>query len=188
MKVGIRAHELDQASGRDLPWGISVAGLRRDIGADLGPERLRVSEQDETGTCLEDLLQPRQTQVVVTPVAAADGRAAPERLRALAEAVERYFIDREGGCLMGNLALEIGQSIPEFAAAIRAYFDEWRRVLVGLLSDHYTPARAAELADDAVARLQGAVMLMGVYGDPSFLRRAVRDTADLLAADKAEAA
>jgi len=117
-----------------------------------------------------------------------DGRPAAERLRALSEAVERFFIDRDGGCLMGNLALEIGHSIPEFAAAIRAYFDEWRRVLAGLLADRYEPARAAELADDAIARLQGAVMLMGIYRDPLFLRRAARDTAALLAPEKAEAA
>jgi AcrR family transcriptional regulator len=105
---------------------------------------------------------------------------APERLRRLGDGVERFFIDRDGGCVIGNLTLEVGASIPEMETRIRRYFDEWKAALVAILGDAYGPLRAAELAEDAVARVQGAVMLMNVYNDPAILRRAKGDIASLL--------
>jgi AcrR family transcriptional regulator len=105
---------------------------------------------------------------------------AAERLEKLAEAAERYFIERDGGCIMGNLALEVGDSIPEFAQRIRIYFDEWRAALIELLQEKYGKAKAADLAEDTIARVQGAIMMMGVEGNPAALRRASRDTVALL--------
>ena len=112
--------------------------------------------------------------------AAADGLAPEARLRRLADAVEGYFIGRTGGCVMGNLALEVGDTIPEFAERIRRYFAEWTDALTRLLGERYGEARARELAEDAVARVQGAIMMMGINGDERPLRRASRDVVALL--------
>ncbi len=109
-----------------------------------------------------------------------DGKSPKERLEALAEAVEGYFIGREGGCLMGNLALEIGPQEPAFRERIRTYFNEWAEALTGLLEDRYGTMRARELAEDAIARVQGAIMMMGLNDDPSILRRTGRDIVALL--------
>jgi len=109
-----------------------------------------------------------------------DGRSPQERLRALADAVERYFIGREGGCVMGNLALEVGGGVPEFVERIRTYFEDWAKALTAILETRYETARAAELAEDAVARVQGAIMMMGLTGDEEILRRAGRDIVALL--------
>lgn len=109
---------------------------------------------------------------------------AEARLAKLAEAVDRYFTEREGGCVMGNLALEVGDAIPEFAERVRTYFEEWTQALTALLTERYGKKRARELAEDSVARVQGAIMMMGVHNDPSFLKRARRDTAALLRAAK----
>jgi TetR/AcrR family transcriptional repressor of lmrAB and yxaGH operons len=112
---------------------------------------------------------------------AANDNLTPEaRLRRLADAVEGYFIGRAGGCLMGNLALEVGDAIPEFAERIRIYFGEWADALTGLLEGRYGRARARELAEDAIARVQGAIMMMGIDGDERPLRRASRDVVALL--------
>jgi len=109
-----------------------------------------------------------------------DGKSPKARLEALAEAVEGYFIGREGGCLMGNLALEIGPQEPAFRERIRTYFSEWAEAVAGLLEDRYGSARARELAEDAIARVQGAIMMMGLNDDPAYLRRAGRDICALL--------
>ncbi|HVO15288.1 MAG TPA: TetR family transcriptional regulator [Alphaproteobacteria bacterium] len=114
--------------------------------------------------------------------AANDNLPAEARLRRLADAVEGYFIGREGGCLMGNLALEVGDEIPEFGDRIRRYFAEWADALTLLLEERYGRARARELAEDMIARAQGAIMLMGITGDEEPLRRAGRDAVALLAA------
>ena len=109
-----------------------------------------------------------------------DGRTPKERLQALADAVERYFIGREGGCVMGNLALEVGGSVPEFVERIRTYFEDWAKALTKLLAGKYGEKRARELAEDAIARAQGAIMIMGLTGDEEILRRAGRDIVALL--------
>jgi AcrR family transcriptional regulator len=104
------------------------------------------------------------------------------RLATLAERVERYFISREGGCVMGNLALEVGDAIPEFQARIRTYFHDWKEALATLLATRHGRARAEEMAEDIVARVQGAIMMLGVTKDDRPLRRASRETVQLLAA------
>ena len=104
----------------------------------------------------------------------------PARLQNLADAVERFFAGRDGGCLMGSLALEVGDSIPEFGERVRRYFDDWKAALTTVLEGRYGAARAGELAEDAIARAQGAILLMEVTGDPAVFRRACRDTVALL--------
>jgi AcrR family transcriptional regulator len=107
---------------------------------------------------------------------------ASARLASLAERVERYFLGREGGCVMGNLALEVGDAIPEFQERIRTYFNDWKEALATLLAGRYGRGRAEEMAEDIVARVQGAIMMMGVNKDDRPLRRAGRETVQLLAA------
>ena len=102
------------------------------------------------------------------------------RLQNLADAVERFFAGREGGCLMGSLALEVGDSIPEFCSRVRLYFDDWKAALASVLEGRYGRLQAEELAEDAIARAQGAILLMEVTGDPAVFRRACRDTVALL--------
>ena len=105
---------------------------------------------------------------------------AADRLRKLVEAVEGYFVGREGGCLMGNLALELGNADADFANRIRTYFNDWKDALAIVLSDTHGMARAEALAEDAIARAQGAIMMMGLYRDDAVFRRAGEDTLALL--------
>ena len=109
-----------------------------------------------------------------------ESRPSRERLANLTQAVEDYFIDSEGGCLMGNLALETLNTLPQFAQLIRAYFTEWRQALAHLLRSQYEEEWAWQLAQDAVARIEGAIMMMRVDGDPAVLRRANREIATWL--------
>ena len=102
------------------------------------------------------------------------------RLQNLVDAVERFFAGRDGGCLMGSLALEVGDSIPEFRERVQRYFDDWKAALTAVLEGRYGAARAGELAEDAIARAQGAILLMEVTKDPAVLQRACRDTVALL--------
>lgn len=110
------------------------------------------------------------------------------RLRHLADAVERFFAGRDGGCLMGSLALEVGDSIPEFGERVQRYFADWKAALTAVLEGRYGRARAEELAEDAIARAQGAILLMEVTKDPAVLHRACRDTVALLDSNASSAA
>lgn len=106
-----------------------------------------------------------------------------ERMNKLCDAAGRYFTEREGGCVIGNLALELGDGIESIGARVRTYFDNWETALARLLTGRYGKAKARELARDAVARAQGAIMMMGIHKDPSVLHRAGLATRALLDPD-----
>ena len=108
-------------------------------------------------------------------------RPAKERLEAFAQALHDCFIHREGGCLFGNLALEVTNSVPAFASPIRRYFDDWSAALAHVLEAEHGAERARDMARDSVSQTQGAIMLMRVDGDPAPFTRAIAQLRALLA-------
>lgn len=103
------------------------------------------------------------------------------RLEKMTEAVEHFFSQSEGGCLMGNLTLELIDVLPDFAARIRSFFNAWTAAFAHVLEPRYGAVEAAALARDALAKTQGAVMLMRVYWDVDGLRRIGKEITGLLA-------
>lgn len=102
-----------------------------------------------------------------------------ERMRIMATKVERYFSGRDDSCLMGSLALELGGSVPGFSDRLRAFFDDWAGAFAYLFQVAHGRERAAILGLDAVARIQGALMLSRLYGNQDALIRCHRDLATL---------
>lgn len=109
-----------------------------------------------------------------------ENRSISERVSSFVDEVERYFNTHEGGCLMGNLALEIGDTIPHFSICIQDYFDDWISALAYLLSKQYGQEKALELAQVTVANTQGAIMLMQLYRKPELLSQANQALVDLI--------
>lgn len=88
----------------------------------------------------------------------------------------RALFDTEfaAGCPVGAVAQE-AYSDDELRAEVRAVFDDWRDVLVASLRRAgHDEQRAAELADMAIASMQGAIMLSRVDGTPDALDRVER--------------
>jgi TetR/AcrR family transcriptional repressor of nem operon len=102
-----------------------------------------------------------------------------ERLTKFIEAVELYFTTQPGGCLMGNFALEVGDSLPQFAPRIRAYFEDWAAAVTHLLTPMYGEAQAEKLAKASVGNTQGAIMMMRLYQKPEFLKQVNQALVDL---------
>jgi len=109
-----------------------------------------------------------------------DNMNAKQRLRALNKATFQFFDGREGGCLLGNFVLELMERAPQFEAPLRAYFDEWAAAIAHVLAASHHRAKARRLAFAALARIQGAIMLMRLYQDPAHLRRALASTLEML--------
>ncbi|SOD94734.1 TetR/AcrR family transcriptional regulator [Caenispirillum bisanense] len=100
------------------------------------------------------------------------GSAAPaDRMRALTRAVADYFAARDGSCLMGAFALEIGASDERFAVRIRAYFDDWAAAAAAPLEPRHGAVEAQRLGHDFVARTQGALLFLKLSGDDEPLAR-----------------
>lgn len=94
-----------------------------------------------------------------------------DRMAALARAVTAYFAGRDGSCLMGAFALEIGAGDERFAVRIRAYFDDWAAAVAAPLEPRHGVVEAQRLGRDFVARTQGALMLLKLAGDDEPLAR-----------------
>ncbi len=80
------------------------------------------------------------------------------RLEKMAIQLEQYFLNCEGGCLMANFTLELGTRFPRFSTIIRTYFEDWTHALASLFKTCHFEDVAQDLAEQAVARFQGALI------------------------------
>jgi AcrR family transcriptional regulator len=79
--------------------------------------------------------------------------------------------DFAAGCPVGAVAAE-AHAYPELRAEVQAVFDDWRDVLrASLRKAGHSRRRAVELADMAIASIQGAILLSRVDGNSEALDR-----------------
>ncbi len=101
-----------------------------------------------------------------------------EKLNLFKEFSYKTFFDASDGCLMGNIALETVSMNENFALYFRKFFNDWIDALANVFKTRYTEEEAILQAKDAVAQVEGAVMLMKVFQDKSYLERALENIAD----------
>jgi TetR/AcrR family transcriptional regulator, lmrAB and yxaGH operons repressor len=109
------------------------------------------------------------------------GSGAPaKRLKAMIDAYDEMYDGGRDVCLLGTLVL--GGSRQRFQEQLKTIFEEWIAALERLALDAGVPAKAArERAEDAVVRIQGALILAGGLDDAGPFRRTLRSLAkDLL--------
>jgi TetR/AcrR family transcriptional repressor of lmrAB and yxaGH operons len=103
-------------------------------------------------------------------------READDPRRAIADmcrSVVGYFRSGRRICLVGAFALDNARD--RFAAEIRNYFVAWTEALsVALARAGYGPQTARHRAEEAVANIQGALVLSRALGDASVFERALR--------------
>ena len=97
---------------------------------------------------------------------------AEEKLRLLGEKSVDVFINGEGACLMANIAMETNDVVPEFRAPIKSFFDAWIDALQHIYTEKYSKEAARIFAQESVAAIEGAAMLMRIYSDRSYLDKA----------------
>lgn len=96
------------------------------------------------------------------------------RLAHMGTATETYFTTRQGGCLLGNLALETLDTVPEFRPRIRRYFERWIAAYAHIYQAAGSPRDVArEQGRKAVALIQGALMMARVFEDTTALHDAI---------------
>lgn len=95
-------------------------------------------------------------------------RAVPEMIRA----VDGYFRSGRRVCLVGAFAM--GDVRDRFGAAIRGYFAAWTDALAQSLERGGLDAEAArDRAEEAVAAIQGALVLARALDEPAAFRRSL---------------
>lgn len=99
---------------------------------------------------------------VLGPLRAATNAA--EAVSAMTKSVADYFASRENVCLFA--AMTLGEERETFAGEVKAYFVDWVDALTALLQrGGLSPEDAHESALDAVAIIQGGLILTRAYGD-----------------------
>lgn len=88
------------------------------------------------------------------------------------DAVDAYFRSGQRVCLVGVFAL--GTARDEFSVAVRGYFAAWTEALAQALrrAGHDRTA-AADLAEDVLAGIQGALVLARAADNPTLFGRAL---------------
>lgn len=115
-----------------------------------------------------------------------DEADAASAIAATLDAVETYFHAGRRICLVGIFALD--ETRDRFAAAIRGYFRRWAEALAAaLVSAGHAPETAQAEAEDALAAIQGGLVLARAADDPAvFTRLMVRLRARLAASAPTE--
>jgi len=98
--------------------------------------------------------------------------SATQKIKLLADISATQFFASDSGCLMGNLALETASTHPDFAELVQAFFADWIGAMRHIFQEVHTPEMAQQLAKDSVALIEGAVMMMRLFNDKSFLEQA----------------
>ncbi|MXG89231.1 LmrA/YxaF family transcription factor [Nocardioides flavescens] len=102
-------------------------------------------------------------------------------VRTTSQEVTEYFASRESVCLFA--AISLGQERETFDEAVRTYFTDWVDALAAALGRHGLSAEeASDRAEDAVAAIQGGLVLARARGDDSTLVRIVRRVQERLLA------
>lgn len=97
---------------------------------------------------------------------------AEKRLKKLAEMSEYVFTNGEGACLMANIAMETNDVVPEFRGPIKSFFDDWTKALQFIYKERYSDDAALFFARETICAVEGAAMMMRIYNDPEFIRKA----------------
>jgi TetR/AcrR family transcriptional regulator, lmrAB and yxaGH operons repressor len=86
-----------------------------------------------------------------------------EKIELFIKKIDEYFLNSVGGCLFGNLALELSSENVIFKDEIKSYFLSWENALMYILKDKYEDIEAKALSKGFVASLQGEIMMMNLY-------------------------
>jgi AcrR family transcriptional regulator len=109
-------------------------------------------------------------------------RGSPQsRLRAMSKTLDEFYVGGRNACVLANLV--VGSSRANFQDHLGEAFRNWIGALRALAVEAGVPGTEAQhRAEDAVVRIEGALILAGALDDPTPFKRALRNIErDLLA-------
>ncbi len=93
-----------------------------------------------------------------------------ERLEKMLAKQIKVACATEGGCLMGNMAIETALVTDEFRPAMRAFFDEYLNALAHVYSAKYEAPKAKQLAEQAMVEYEGAWIMVKLSDSSHYLQ------------------
>jgi AcrR family transcriptional regulator len=173
---------LDQATAFFRAKGYSATSIDEIVkarGITKGSLYYHFSGKEELALAAMEQTHRYFTEHVFQFIAGVDHPGKKE-LMAFNHAVEEFFLTHPDGCLLANLSLEVGANNERFSQRIRHFFDDWRACYVAVFAQNRSPASAITLAEDALAIVQGCILMHRIDGNIAPLRRQHRSLIDLL--------
>ena len=101
------------------------------------------------------------------------GGSPMRRLQAMGRTLDTFYRHGHEPCVLAQMVL--GNSRERFGAQLRAIFGAWTDAIAGALLDAgIPPAASKHRAEDAVLRIEGALVLAGGLGDAAVFGRMLR--------------
>lgn len=164
-----RLTELFRASGFQ---GVSLSDIARETG--LGRSSLYhhfPGGKAEMAAAVLDGVADWAADNIIAPLES--GRPRAERIDGMLHGVEEAYSGGGRACVVASLLVGCDES--GLAGSVRGFVAGWRDALTRALVETGTPAEpAARLATDALARIQGALILSRALGDRAPFRQALR--------------
>jgi AcrR family transcriptional regulator len=160
--------------------GASLAELSKATG--LGKSSLYhhfPAGKDDMVRAVLEHLESQLQDVLFAPLRAPG--PVPDRLAQMIETLDEFYRGGREACVLGNLVL--GTSRTRFHPQLAAIFDAWIDALASALVEGGLAASLARArAEDAVLRVEGAIIVAGGLGDVGVFARALRQISrDLVA-------
>ena len=95
------------------------------------------------------------------------------RLEQMVETLDEFYRGGRESCVLGNLVL--GTSRTRFRRQLASIFEQWIDAIAAALVDGGVPAALARTrAEDAVLRIEGALILAGAMNDVGYFGRGLK--------------
>jgi AcrR family transcriptional regulator len=98
---------------------------------------------------------------------------AQEKLDKITEMSIKAFSQDAGGCFFANTVLETAHIEETFLPEIKLFFQNWERAICKIFEGKYVAQILPDIAQQIIADLEGALILMQLYKDISYLQRAL---------------
>lgn len=93
-----------------------------------------------------------------------------ERLDKMFSRTMSIFKDKETGEMTGNVGVETALVIPDFQPVIQDFFQDFFDAIKNVYASKYSDTIANELAERAVAEIEGSLMLARIFSNNTFMQ------------------
>lgn len=89
------------------------------------------------------------------------------------EEIENWYMKSQfyGGCLIGNIALELSDISNEVRKKIASYFDQWKDILYEILSDTELMLDQEDFINLYIASIEGVTMTVKAHKDKKIAKK-----------------
>lgn len=98
-----------------------------------------------------------------------------ERLTIILQKLSKVLRFDQGGCLVGNMTLEVYNHHEEFRDCLERYFMDWTRALSHIFSNTHNTQKADRLAKISIQEFEGAIMMGRIFKNEDLISETINN-------------